>query len=90
MTDWNGVRDTVKFGKENNSFYRFLQETVSKRLQKEKIAPDLIGKVLKVFDFIYYIDCHVTGHEFEGYSETLQTFIHYFIKGITSFACKNE
>ena len=77
-------------GKENNSFYRFLQETVSKRLQKEKIAPDLIGKVLKVFDFIYYIDCHVTGHEFEGYSETLQTFIHYFIKGITSFACKNE
>ena len=69
-------------GRENNSFHRFLRETFTKRLKRKKLATDTIGKILKVLDFFYYVDCHIANSDFEGYDQTLQTLVTYFVKGI--------
>lgn len=69
-------------GRENNSFHRFLRETFANRLKRKNLDTATIGKILKVLDFIYYVDCHIASNDFEAYGETLQTFVLYFVKGI--------
>ena len=69
-------------GRENNSFHRFLRETFTNRLKRKNLDTDTIDKILKVLDFIYYVDCHIANSDFEAYGETLQTFVLYFVKGI--------
>lgn len=69
-------------GTKNYTFHQFLSNTFQERLKQASYDEDIIEKILKVFDFIYYIDCHITGNDFEGYSEALRTLVRYFIKGI--------
>lgn len=78
-----------KTGIKNNSFHHFLQKIFTKWMRERSLTSDAIEKILKVFDFIYYIDCHVTGDEFTGYGEALQTFVKYFVKGILSEVSSN-
>ena len=68
--------------KESYHFHQFLVQTFSERLQEEGIAPDLIGKIMQVYQLLYYVDCHTTEADFAGYSEAVQTLVQYFIKGI--------
>lgn len=71
-------------GATNYTFHQFLLNTFQERLCQQGYDADLTKKILKVYDFIYYIDCHITDKDFEGYSETLRTLVKYFMKGLFS------
>lgn len=61
---------------------QFLSEAFRERLTEMQFDADLIEKLLKVYDLINCIDCHVSEEIFEGYGETLWLFVKYFIKGV--------
>ncbi|MGX7197744.1 TetR/AcrR family transcriptional regulator [Enterococcus olivae] len=67
---------------ENYAFHHFLVEAFRERLAAKQFDAKLTEKLLKVYDLIYFIDCHVTDDSFEGYSEALWTLVKYFIKGV--------
>ncbi|MGC4018862.1 MAG: hypothetical protein QM793_06340 [Muricomes sp.] len=69
---------------ENYAFHQFLIEAFRERLNEKQFDAELTEKLLKVYDLIYYIDCHVTEETFDGYSQTLWTLVKYFIKGVFS------
>lgn len=69
-------------GKSDYTFHHFLIRTFQERLIQNDYDKDTIDKVIKVYDFIYYIDCHITSEDFEGYREALRTFVKYFLKGV--------
>ena len=71
-------------GTSNYTFHQFLLNIFQERLNQEKYGPELTSKLLKVYDLIYYIDCHITEKDFENYSETLRILVKYFIKGVFS------
>lgn len=71
-------------GTTNYTFHQFLLNIFQERLNQEEYDLDLTNKILKVFDFVYYIDCHITDKDFEDYSETLRILVKYFIKGVFS------
>ena len=64
------------------AFHQFLMETFKERLIEKQFDQTFIDKLLKVYDFIYYIDCHVNEELFPGYTETFQILVQYFIKGV--------
>lgn len=71
-------------GKNDYPFNQFLQKTLFDKLKEKHCPDDKIKDIIKVYDFIYYIDCNVTNKQFNDYTETLRTLTKYFIKGVFS------
>lgn len=68
----------------NYAFHQFLIEAFREQLNEKQFDAELTQKLLKVYDLIYFIDCHVTDETFDGYDETLWILVKYFIKGVFS------
>lgn len=68
--------------RDNYAFHQFLAEIFRERLQEKNFDDALIEKLLKVYELIYFMDCHITDDSFEGYSETLWILAKYFVKGV--------
>lgn len=73
-----------ELGTTNYTFHQFLLNIFKERLKQEGYDADVTNKILKVYEFIYYIDCHITDKDFEDYNETLRILVKYFIKGVFS------
>lgn len=92
LAEWNkeGISDVLhkyyysEEGKADYTFHHFLKSTFQERLDKEGYDKQTVNQIIKVYDLIYYIDCHVTDKEFEDYSETLRILVKNFLKGIFS------
>lgn len=92
MAEWNnpGISQLLRShyaqerGKESNSFHQFLVQTFTERLQQEAFPQDLIQEIMRVYDFIYFLDMQVSEADFPGYSRVLETLVKYFVKGIFS------
>lgn len=92
LAEWNkeGISDVLhkyyysEEGKSDYSFHHFLKNTFQERLSKEGFDQETVNQIVKVYDLIYYIDCHVTDNEFEEYGETLRILVKNFLKGVFS------
>ncbi|MBS4535223.1 helix-turn-helix transcriptional regulator [Clostridium sp. D2Q-14] len=92
LAEWNKVdiSDTLhkyyysEEGKADYTFHHFLKNIFHERLNQETYEKETMDKIIKVYDLIYYIDCHITSKDFEDYEETLRTLIKYFLKGAFS------
>lgn len=71
-------------GKKENQFHQFLENLLDEKIRELEIETQLANKLKRVYEFLYYIDCHVTDFDFNGYSEVIKLLATYFIKGILS------
>ena len=55
---------------------------IDKKMKELKIKPQLAVQLKRVYEFLYYIDCHVTDSDFEGCSEVIKLLTVYFVKGL--------
>ena len=69
-------------GKKDNQFHNFLMTVIDKKMKELKIKPQLAVQLKRVYEFLYYIDCHVTDSDFEGCSEVIKLLTVYFVKGL--------
>ncbi|WP_428768376.1 TetR/AcrR family transcriptional regulator [Treponema sp. HNW] len=73
-------------GKRDNQFHQFLTAVLDKKIKELKINRRLASQLKRVYEFLYYIDCHITDSDFEGCSEVIRILTLYFIKGVVSEA----
>ncbi|UTC66790.1 MULTISPECIES: TetR/AcrR family transcriptional regulator [unclassified Treponema] len=71
-------------GKKDNQFHQFLTDVLNKKMKELKIKNRLASQLKRVYEFLYYIDCHITDSDFEGCSEVIRLLTLYFVKGIVS------
>lgn len=92
LAEWNkpGISDILhkyyysETGKDHYTFHNFLTNIFNERLYEESYSREMMDKIIKVYDFIYYIDCNISNKDFENYEETLRTLVKYFVKGVFS------
>lgn len=92
LAEWNKpeISDTLReyyyseTGKEDYTFHSHLVNVFNERLYKESYSKDMMDRILKVYDFIYFIDCNISNKDFDDYEETLRILVKYFIKGVFS------
>lgn len=69
-------------GKKDNQFHQFLTSILDEKIKELDLEGHLTGQLKRVYEFLYYLDCHITDRDFKGYNQVIQLLIRYFIKGV--------
>ncbi len=67
-----------------NYFSNFIMDTLGKMLSERGYPEEETKRILKVLDFLSFIDLNVRSEEFDGYENTVKTLMTYFLKGVFS------
>ncbi|MDO4771960.1 MAG: TetR/AcrR family transcriptional regulator [Bacillota bacterium] len=71
-------------GRAENRFHQFLSSLLEEKMRELELEEHVLQKLKRVYEFMYFVDCHITEADFEGYNEVIQFLLLYFVKGILS------
>lgn len=90
LAEWNNPKISDRLrkyylseeGVRGNSMHQFILNYIRKYLAELGYPEAEIGKIIRVYELTYFIDCNVKEEEFADKTETLKVMLKYFIRGV--------
>lgn len=69
-------------GQRGYPFYQFLVEMFARRMAEAGFPKEKIGRAMRAYELLYFVDMRVSERDFPGYAEAMETLVTYFVRGL--------